>query len=155
MEWRSDTRGVSTLTEIFIWGIIGLVVLGVVLTLVSMVVSIATSILLALVPIFLLGAIIYLAIKYATDDGSTDPTSGFDFGTNTSAETAGTAASQDPQDRLTEQYIRGEISEAEYERRIEQYVDTPGGRRTSTGAGRTDTGEEFDADPSREREFDR
>ena len=160
MEWRSDTRGLSTLTEILLWGIVGLVALMVLLTLVGMAVSIIVSILSILVPILVLGAIIYFAIAYLSKDeqsGTRSGEYGLGTGTRDSVDTAAPAP-QDPHDRLTEQYIRGEISEAEYERRIEQYLDSPGGTGTGTGTGSRSTASdvsEFDTDRSRNREYDR
>ena len=152
MEWRSDARGLSTLTEILLWGIVGLVALMVVMTLLSIAVSVAISVLTALVPILVLGAIIYLAVRYLSGDD--EPAYGADdygFGSRNGVDATGASdrAPQDPQDRLTEQYVRGEISEAEYERRLERHVDAPGDR--STGGSLDD----LETDSSRARDRDR
>ena len=147
MEWRFDSRGLSTLTEILLWGIVGLVALSILLTLVGIAVSIVVSVLSVVVPILALGAIIYLAIRYLSDD---EPTYGVDdYGSGARDVDAADRAPQDPQDRLTEQYVRGEISEAEYERRLERHVDAPSDR----SAGRSL--DDLETDSSRARDRDR
>lgn len=155
MERRSDSRGLSTLTEILLWGIVGLIALSILLTLVGIAVSIVVSVLSVLVPILALGAIIYLAIRYLSDDEPAYRTDeyGTDYGFGSrdgvGAGTPSDSVSQDPQDRLTERYVRGEISEAEYERELERYVDAPGDER----AGSSFDDLETDSSRDRSREF--
>lgn len=149
MEWRSDARGLSTLTEILLWGIVGFIALSILLTLVGIAVSIVVSVLSIVVPILALGAIIYLAVRYlSNDDEPTYRTDDYGFGARDGVDaTASDPAPQDPQDRLTERYVRGEISEAEYERRLENHVDAPG-----ESSGRSLDDLETDGRPSRDRD---
>ncbi|OVE85858.1 SHOCT domain-containing protein [Natronolimnobius baerhuensis] len=149
MEWRSDTRAASTLTEILLWGIVGLIALMVVIAIVSAIVTAVVGVLTALVPILILGALIYLAVAYLRNKDSTNNTSGYGLD-SLGGSSPETSTPQSPQDRLTEQYVRGDISEDEYERRIGEYVDREaGGHSSSYGSS------DYDTDRSRSREFER
>jgi len=53
------------------------------------------------------------------------------------------ATPEDPIDRLTDQYVRGEIGEAEYERRLERHLE------------RSDSSRDRLGEPSIEREYER
>ena len=92
--------------------LIGLVIaLSIIATLISVTVGLLWTIITSVVPILIVAGLAYLALSWyfdGDDSGSVDRSS---------------SPSQSPEQRLKERYVNGEIDEAEYERRLEQYLD--------------------------------
>lgn len=110
MSPRSDSRALGMLGK----GLLALLALFVafviIATLVSIAISLVWAIVVTVVPVVVLGALAYLALSWYLDDSGTSMPNA-------------TAPSKPPEERLKERYVNGEIDEAEYERRLERYLD--------------------------------
>ncbi|WP_424003861.1 SHOCT domain-containing protein [Haloarcula salina] len=126
-------RALSTPLKILLYGLLGVVSLVVVLTVVSIVfellwslVGLLFSIVALAVTVGVLAAIGYAVYWLTSRVLGQDETTASATQTR-STDRAGTTGTDgaDPVDRLTERYARGEITEAELERRLEQTLDDP------------------------------
>ncbi|APW97408.1 hypothetical protein CHINAEXTREME_06320 [Halobiforma lacisalsi AJ5] len=121
--------------------VLALVVLGVVATIVGIVFSIVATVFSIVVTLAVLG-ILVLALVGLTSllrGGSSDSRTAIEA--DRSLETDATSRGRDPEDRLRERYVSGELSEAEFERELDRVLDEDPTRR--------------DVDTDRSREFDR
>ena len=108
---RNDTSVLGLLGKGLLVLIGLLIALSLIATLVSITVGLVWTIITSVVPILIVAGLAYLALSWyfrGDDSGSVDRTS---------------SPSKSPEQRLKERYVNGEISETEYERRLEQYLD--------------------------------
>ncbi|WP_225334183.1 SHOCT domain-containing protein [Halomicrobium urmianum] len=112
-----------TLTKYALLGLALLVAVSAVLSVVGMVLSAVWMALVgvaALVGMAVLGYVGYRVARWALSDGgpATETVPGTDLGRATTTET-----SDDPVDRLQQQYAEGKLTEAEFERKLERAMD--------------------------------
>ncbi|WP_049927457.1 hypothetical protein [Halopiger goleimassiliensis] len=109
--------------------VLAFVAFSVIATIVGIVLGIVTAVVSLVVSVAVLGLLILGGIKLASMLGDDDPTPET-FGTPT-----GTERSRDPKSQLRDQYVSGELSEAEFERELDRLMDSsdrPGSRSGST-----------------------
>ncbi|OYR50304.1 MULTISPECIES: hypothetical protein [unclassified Halorubrum] len=112
------------------YGAVALAVLigvSVLVSVVSAILSIAWAVISGVVTLAVLAGLAYVAYKAGSWFlGSDDPTANSDSigASRSSSSTASGDASESRQDRLRQQYVEGQISEAEFERRIASELET-------------------------------
>jgi hypothetical protein len=102
-----------------------LIGVSIVVSVVSALLSLAWAIVSGIVTLAILAGLVYVAYKTGSwllgdDGGSTGSGSLDSIGSSSSSADAGTSR----QDRLRQQYVEGQISEAEFERRIGEELET-------------------------------
>ena len=113
-------------TKALYYGAVALAILvgiSVVLSVISAIIGVATAVISGIVSLAVLAGIVYVAYKagswlFGDDDSpSLDSVGG---GSSSTSVDAGSSR----QDRLRQQYVEGQISEAEFERRIGEELET-------------------------------
>jgi len=101
-----------------------LIGVGIVVSVVSALVTLVSTVISAAVSLAVLAGIVYVAYKTGSWLlGSDDSPSMDSIGSGSSRSTSADAGSS-RQDRLRQQYVEGQISEAEFERRIGEELET-------------------------------
>jgi hypothetical protein len=112
------------------YGAVALAVLigvSVFVSVVSAILSLAWAVISGVVTLAVLAGVVYVAYKAGSwlsggDDASVD--AGSIGGSRSSSSTSTDDATESRRDRLRRQYVEGQISEAEFERRIESELET-------------------------------
>lgn len=112
------------------YGAVALAVLigvSVLVSVVSAILSLAWAVISGVVTLAVLAGVVYVAYKAGSwlsggDDASVD--AGSIGGSRSSSSTSTDDATESRRDRLRRQYVEGQISEAEFERRIESELET-------------------------------
>ena len=103
-----------------------LVGVSVVVSVVSAILGLVSAVVSGIVSLAVLAGIVYVAYKAGSwllgDDGDSIGADSLDSIGSESSTSIGTSSSR--QDRLREQYVEGQISEAEFERRIGEELET-------------------------------
>ena len=114
------------------YGAIGLAILiavSVVVSVVSAIVSLAWAIVSGIVSLAVFVGIVYVLYKtgawlFGGDDASYSASDSLGGSRSSSTSASAGGASESRQDRLRRQYVEGQISEEEFERRIESELET-------------------------------
>ena len=119
--------------QVLYYGAVALAVLigvSVLVSVVSAILSLAWAVVSGVVTLAVLAGIVYVVYRAGSwlsgsDDASVDTDSIGDSWSSSSSSSADDAP-ESRQDRLRRQYVEGQISEAEFERRIESELETEG-----------------------------
>lgn len=107
-----------------------LILISVAVSLITTVLSLVWALVTTAISLLVLAAIvygIYKGVTWLTSGSGSRRRSQGEFGTSTATSTTTTSvggSTEDRLDRLREQYVNGEITEAEFERRIDAELDT-------------------------------
>ncbi|EMA32382.1 SHOCT domain-containing protein [Halobiforma nitratireducens] len=134
--------------------VLAFLVLSAIATLVGIAFSIVVTAFSIAISLAVLGLFVLAVLGLLSlfgDSSDTDRFEGFDANLGSSESDATTTATadrpRDPESRLREQYVSGELSEAEFERELDRLLEDGTGTNADTGPrDGTDRSREFDRD---------